>query len=114
MWTLINFLLKFKQKKEIFYSYSVIIATGAKAKWLGITGEDKFKGFGVSACATCDGFFKDKNVVVVGGGNTAAEEAIFLSNICKKVILIHRRDKLRAEKILQDRLFEKKRRNNLE
>ncbi len=104
-----KFPFEIQTEKEIFYSYSVIIATGAKAKWLGITGEDKFKGFGVSACATCDGFFfKDKNVVVVGGGNTAAEEAIFLSNICKKVILIHRRDKLRAEKILQDRLFEKK------
>ena len=95
--------------KEKYLSYSVIIATGAKAKWLGIPGEDKFMGFGVSACATCDGFFfKNKDVVVVGGGNTAAEEALFLSNICKKVTLIHRRDKLRAEKILQNRLFEKK------
>ena len=96
-------------EKEKYFSYSVIIATGAKAKWLGVPGEDEFKGFGVSACATCDGFFfKNKNVVVVGGGNTAAEETIFLSNICKKVTLIHRRDKLRAEKILQDRLFDKK------
>ncbi len=96
-------------EKEKYFSYSVIIATGAKAKWLGVPGEDEFKGFGVSACATCDGFFfKNKNVVVVGGGNTAAEETIFLSNICKKVILIHRRDQLRAEKILQNRLFEKK------
>ncbi|MFL2662931.1 MAG: thioredoxin-disulfide reductase [Alphaproteobacteria bacterium] len=96
-------------EKEKYLSYSVIIATGAKAKWLGIPGEDKFMGFGVSACATCDGFFfKNKDVVVVGGGNTAAEEALFLSNICKKVTLIHRRDKLRAEKILQNRLFEKK------
>ena len=100
-----------RTEKEKYLSYSVIIATGAKAKWLGIPGEDKFMGFGVSACATCDGFFfKNKDVVVVGGGNTAAEEALFLSNICKKVTLIHRRDKLRAEKILQNRLFEKKRR----
>lgn len=89
-------------------THTVIIATGAKAKWLNIEGEDKFRGFGVSACATCDGFFyKNKKVVVVGGGNTAAEEAIFLSNLCKEVILIHRRDTLRAEKILQKRLFEK-------
>lgn len=95
--------------KVIFQSHSVIIATGAKARWLGVDGEEEFKGFGVSACATCDGFFfKDKDVVVVGGGNTAVEEAIFLSNICKKVTLIHRRNKLRAEKILQDRMFEKK------
>ena len=98
-----------RTEKEKYFSYSVIIATGAKAKWLGIPGEDKFMGFGVSACATCDGFFfKNKDVVVVGGGNTAAEEALFLSNICNKVTLIHRRDKLRAEKILQNRLFEKK------
>ena len=89
-------------------THTVIIATGAKAKWLNIEGEEKFRGFGVSACATCDGFFyKNKKVVVVGGGNTAAEEAIFLSNLCKEVILIHRRDTLRAEKILQKRLFEK-------
>ena len=98
-----------RTEKEKYFSYSVIIATGAKAKWLGIPGEDKFMGFGVSACATCDGFFfKNKDVVVVGGGNTAAAEALFLSNICKKVTLIHRRDKLRGEKILQNRLFEKK------
>ena len=98
-----------RTEKEKYFSYSVIIATGAKAKWLGIPGEDKFMGFGVSACATCDGFFfKNKDVVVVGGGNTAVEEALYLSNICKKVTLIHRRDKLRAEKILQNRLFEKK------
>ncbi len=75
-----------RTEKEKYLSYSVIIATGAKAKWLGIPGEDKFMGFGVSACATCDGFFfKNKDVVVVGGGNTAVEEALFLSNICKKV-----------------------------
>jgi thioredoxin reductase (NADPH) len=98
-----------RTEKDKYLSYSVIIATGAKAKWLGIPGEDKFMGFGVSACATCDGFFfKNKDVVVVGGGNTAVEEALYLSNICKKVTLIHRRDKLRAEKILQNRLFEKK------
>ena len=104
-----KFPFEINTEKEKYFSYSVIIATGAKAKWLGVPGEDEFKGFGVSACATCDGFFfKNKNVVVVGGGNTAAEETIFLSNICKKVTLIHRRDKLRAEKILQNRLFEKK------
>jgi thioredoxin reductase (NADPH) len=104
-----NFPFEINTEKEKYFSYSVIIATGAKAKWLGVPGEDEFKGFGVSACATCDGFFfKNKNVVVVGGGNTAAEETIFLSNICKKVTLIHRRDQLRAEKILQNRLFEKK------
>ncbi len=100
---------KIKTEKEMFLSHTVIIATGAKAKWLNIEGEEKFRGYGVSACATCDGFFyKNKDVAVVGGGNTAAEEALFLSNLCKKVILIHRRDKLRAEKILQKRLFEKK------
>ena len=104
-----KFPFEINTEKKKYFSYSVIIATGAKAKWLGVPGEDEFKGFGVSACATCDGFFfKNKNVVVVGGGNTAAEETIFLSNICKKVTLIHRRDKLRAEKILQNRLFEKK------
>ena len=104
-----KFPFEINTEKEKYFSYSVIIATGAKAKWLGVPGENEFKGFGVSACATCDGFFfKNKNVVVVGGGNTAAEETIFLSNICKKVTLIHRRDKLRAEKILQNRLFEKK------
>ena len=98
-----------KTEKDKFSSYTVIIATGAKAKWLNIEGEEKFRGFGVSACATCDGFFyKNKNVAVVGGGNTAVEEALFLSNLCNKVVLIHRRDQLRAEKILQERLFEKK------
>ena len=91
-----------------FKSHTVIIATGAKAKWLGVDGEEKYRGFGVSACATCDGFFfKNKVVAVAGGGNTAVEEALFLSNLCKKVILIHRRNSLRAEKILQKRLFEK-------
>ena len=98
-----------KTEKEVFKSHSVVIATGAKAKWLNISGEKEFMGFGVSACATCDGFFfKNKRVAVVGGGNTAIEEALFLSNLCEKVFLIHRRQKLRAEKILQDRLKEKK------
>ncbi len=96
-------------EKEEIEAHTIIIATGAKAKWLNVEGEEQFKGYGVSACATCDGFFfKEKVVAVVGGGNTAVEESLFLSNLCKKVILIHRRDKLRAESILQKRLFEKK------
>ena len=87
------------------HSKTVIISTGAQARWLNAKNEDKLKGFGISACATCDGFFfKDKIVAVVGGGNSAAEEALFLTNFASKVYLIHRRDKLRSEKILQDRL----------
>ena len=94
---------------------SLIIATGASALYLGLESEQKYLGRGVSACATCDGFFyKDKEVCVVGGGNTAAEEALYLSNICSKVHLIHRRDKLRAEQILQDRIFEKEAEEKIE
>ena len=93
---------------KILCSDTVIIATGAQAKWLGLESESKFNGKGVSACATCDGFFyRNKEVAVIGGGNTAVEEALYLSNICSKVTLIHRRDELRSEKILQKRLFAK-------
>ena len=89
-----------------YTSDAVILATGARAKWLGLPSEDAFKGFGVSACATCDGFFyRGQEIVVIGGGNTAVEEALFLTNFASKVTLIHRRDTLRAEKILQDRLM---------
>ena len=90
----------------VYTGDTVIISTGAQARWLGLESEKKFQGFGVSACATCDGFFfKEKQVAVIGGGNTAVEEAIFLTNFASKVYVIHRRDELRAEKILQNRLF---------
>ena len=88
---------------------AVIIATGAQARWLGLPSEERFKGYGVSACATCDGFFyRGKNVIVVGGGNTAVEESLYLANIAERVLLVHRRGVLRAEKILQERLFANK------
>ncbi len=93
---------------DIYTCDALIVATGAQARWLGLESEKKFQGFGVSACATCDGFFyKGKNVIVVGGGNTAVEEALYLSNLAAKVYLVHRRDELRSEQILRKRLFAK-------
>ena len=97
---------------DIYTADSIIISTGAQARWLGLKSEQQFQGYGVSACATCDGFFfKEKEVVVVGGGNTAVEEALFLTSFASKVHLVHRRDSLRAEKILQDRLLNHKKIN---
>ena len=94
---------------------SIIIATGASAKWLGLEGETTYNGLGVSACAVCDGFFyKDQEVIVVGGGNTAVEEALYLSRICSKVYLVHRRAELRAEKILQERVFKEEKNGKIE
>ncbi len=91
---------------EMYYADSIIISTGAQARWLGLESEKKYQGFGVSACATCDGFFfRNKEVAVVGGGNTAVEEALYLTNHASRVTIIHRRDELRAEKILQERLL---------
>ena len=100
--------LQLMGERDSYETKSVIIATGASAKYLGLESEKRFLGKGVSACATCDGFFyKDQEVAVIGGGNTAVEEALYLSNICSKVHLVHRRDEFRAEKILQDRMFNK-------
>ncbi len=100
--------LKLMGERDSYETKSVIISTGASAKYLGLESEKRFLGKGVSACATCDGFFyKDQEVAVIGGGNTAVEEALYLSNICSKVHLVHRRDEFRAEKILQDRMFNK-------
>ena len=105
---LINNPFKLQGNVQTYECDSLIIATGASAKYLGLPSEEAYLGKGVSACATCDGFFyKDKKVAVIGGGNTAAEESLYLSNLCSSVILIHRRDELRADKILQERIFKK-------
>jgi thioredoxin reductase (NADPH) len=107
-------LFKLTGNVNAYESEALIIATGASAQYLGLDSEQKYMGKGVSACATCDGFFyKDKDVAVIGGGNTAVEEALYLSNLCSSVTLIHRRDSLRAEKILQERLFKKERDGNV-
>ena len=105
---------KFQGDSGSYSCDALIIATGASARYLGLPSEQAYMGKGVSACATCDGFFyRDEKVAVIGGGNTAVEEALYLSNIAREVIVVHRRDKLRAEKILQDRLFEKERTGNV-
>ena len=105
---LLNHPFTLKGNIKTYECDSLIIATGASAKYLGLPSEEAYLGKGVSACATCDGFFyKDKKVAVIGGGNTAAEESLYLSNLCSSVILIHRRDELRADKILQERIFKK-------
>ena len=107
--------LTLKGNSQTYECESLIIATGASAKYLGLPSEEAYLGKGVSACATCDGFFyKDKKVAVIGGGNTAAEEALYLSNLCSSVVLIHRRDELRSEKILQDRIFNKVKEGKIE
>src|SRR5690606_21078876 len=99
---------------ETFTCDALIIATGASAQYLGLESEQAFMGKGVSGCATCDGFFyRNQKVAVIGGGNTAVEEALYLSNICSEVVLVHRRDSLRSEKILQDKLFEKAKNGNV-